>query len=173
MPRKAPYGSWRSPISASMIAGETIGLDQPQLQGQISYWIERRPTEGGRQVIVQQSADGTVKELLPPPFSARSRVHEYGGAAYVVDGELVYFVNDSDQGIYVVEHGKSPRLVYSESGLRFADLQIDHSHERLICVCEDHRSDGEATNTLVTVTIGNKPALTILQQGADFTPRPL
>lgn len=172
MPRKAPYGSWRSPISASMIAGETIGLDQPQLQGQISYWIERRPTEGGRQVIVQQSADGTVKELLPPPFSARSRVHEYGGAAYVVDGELVYFVNDSDQGIYVVEHGKSPRLVYSESGLRFADLQIDHSHERLICVCEDHRSDGEATNTLVTVTIGNKPALTILQQGADFYASP-
>jgi dipeptidyl aminopeptidase/acylaminoacyl peptidase len=159
-----------------MIAGETIGLDQPQLHNDRCYWIERRPTEGGRQVIVQQCSDGTVKELLPAPFNARSRVHEYGGAAYTVADELVYFVNDSDQGIYVIEPGKSPQLVYCESGLRFADLQVDHRHNRLICICEDHRtnSDGEAKveNTLVALTLGDNPTLTILHQGADFYASP-
>lgn len=171
MPRTAPYGSWVSPISADMIAGETISLDQPELHNSGCYWIERRPAEGGRQVIVRQGSDDIMKELLPPPFSARSRVHEYGGAAYTVADGLVYFVNDSDQGIYVIEVDKSPKLVYRESGLRFADLQFDHNHNRLVCVCEDHGAD-EVTNTLVALTLGKKPSLTTLHQGADFYASP-
>ncbi|MFV1997792.1 MAG: prolyl oligopeptidase family serine peptidase [Acidiferrobacterales bacterium] len=174
MPENAPYGSWRSPISADMIAGDTVSLDQPELHNHNCYWIERRPTEGGRQVIVQQDSDNNIKELLPPPFSARSRVHEYGGAAYAVAGEQIYFVNDSDQGIYVIESDKLPKIVYRESGLRFADLQIDRSRNRLVCVCEDHgiNGEGEVTNTLVALDLADKPSLTTLHQGADFYASP-
>lgn len=172
MTKTAPFGSWRSPISAVMIAGETIGLDQPRLGDDGCYWIEKRPTEAGRQVIVQQNTDGTVKDLLPPPFSARSRVHEYGGAAYTVAGDILYFVNDSDQGIHVVTPGKTPNPVYSEPGLRFADIQIDRNHNRLVCVCEDHRGAGEAINSLVALTLDDNRALTTLHQGADFYASP-
>ncbi|MEE8481926.1 MAG: hypothetical protein V3S12_01105, partial [Acidiferrobacterales bacterium] len=144
MPEIAPFGSWQSPISAKMIAGETIGLDQPRLANGSCYWIEKRPTEAGRQVIVQQKTGGAAMDLLPPPFSARSRVHEYGGAAYAVTDDVVYFVNDSDQGIYSVVPGENPEPVYCQPGLRFVDIQIDHIHNRLVCICEDHRGAGEA-----------------------------
>ena len=172
MGRTTPYGSWRSPISAAMIAGESIGLDQPQLGNNCYYWIEKRPIEGGRQVIIKQSTTGTAKDILPPPFSARSRVHEYGGATYTVANDVVYFVNDSDQGIYVITPDKAPKLVYSEPGLRFADIQFDRTHKRLVCICEDHRGTGEAINSLVALTFDDNPAITILHQGADFYASP-
>ncbi|MEE8387739.1 MAG: S9 family peptidase [Acidiferrobacterales bacterium] len=172
MAKPAPFGSWQSPISATLIAGETIGLDQPQLQDDSCYWIEKRPTEGGRQVIVQQNTDGTINDLLPPPFSARSRAHEYGGAAYTVASDIFYFVNDSDQGIYAVTPGTAPISIFSEPGLRFADIQIDGNQNRLVCVCEDHRGAGEAINSLVALTLGDNPALTTLREGADFYASP-
>jgi len=172
MPETAPYGTWKSPISAGMIAGKTIGLDQPQLHIDSCYWIERRPVENGRQVIVRQNADGTVADLLPTPYSARSRVHEYGGASYIVADNVVYFVNDSDQGIYLIESGRRPELVYAKHGLRFADLQFDFCHQRLVCICEDHNGSGEATNSLVALTINSEHTLTTLHEGADFYASP-
>src|SRR5437588_9905683 len=89
--RVAPFGSWRSPFSAEAISSATIGLANIVLDGPDTYWIEMRPAEGGRCVIVQQSANGQREEVNPPPFSARTRVHEYGGGAFTVADGRVYF----------------------------------------------------------------------------------
>ena len=81
-PQTAPYGSWKSPITSDLIVSESIRLGQTALDGRDTYWIEGRPSEGGRNVIVRRTADGTVADMTPLPFNARTRVHEYGGGDY-------------------------------------------------------------------------------------------
>ncbi len=167
----APYGSWRSPISSEMITRESISLDQVKIfNGQI-FWLERRPTEAGRTVIVQDH-DGRVTDLLPPPFNARSRVHEYGGGVYCVCEHGIYFVNDADQGIYCVQPGKVPSLVLQSDDLRFADLQYDPLRHQLLCICEDHTHSGmEPVNTLIAIDIAGSK-FHVLHQGYDFYASP-
>src|SRR5262245_41020777 len=99
-PQVAPYGSWRSPITSDLIVSATIGLDQVAIDGSDLYWVEMRPTESGRYVVVQRTADGRVIDRVPAPFNARTRVHEYGGGSYVVHNGTVYFSNFADQRLY-------------------------------------------------------------------------
>ena len=83
----APYGTWRSPITAELIVSQSIGLSAPLIDGGDVYWLESRPSEGGRSVLVRQAADGTTADVSPAAFNVRSRVHEYGGGAYAVGGD--------------------------------------------------------------------------------------
>jgi hypothetical protein len=82
MPTVAPYGSWKSPLTSDLIVAGTIGLEQVVVDDNDLYWIEARPAEEGRNVIVRQSADGNIQDITPASFNARTRVHEYGGGAY-------------------------------------------------------------------------------------------
>src|ERR671920_2303699 len=75
----APYGSWRSPISSDLIVRGVVGLSQVMTDHGVAYWMESRPGEDGRNVIVCRTADGSMEDVTPPPFNARTRVHEYGG----------------------------------------------------------------------------------------------
>src|SRR6266699_6800370 len=95
-----PYGAWRSPITSDLIVGETIGLGEILVDGGDIYWIEGRPREGGRNVVVRRKPDGSIEDITPAPFSARSRVHEYGGGAAMVQGGVVFFTNFTDQLLY-------------------------------------------------------------------------
>src|SRR5438067_51817 len=96
----APYGSWKSPITSALIAEGSIGLPEVRLDADDVYWLELRskepnvlpPTE--RYVIVRQASGRQPKDMLAPPFSARTRVHEYGGGAWTVAGGTVFFSND-------------------------------------------------------------------------------
>ena len=167
----APYGSWCSPISSEMITAESISLDQVTIFDNRIFWLERRPAEAGRNVIVSYQ-DGQVTDLLPPPFNARSRVHEYGGGVYCVGEHGIYFINDADQGIYWLRPGKAPSLVLQSDSLRFADLHYDPLRHRLLCICEDHsHGASEPANSLVAIDIaGGK--LHALHQGYDFYASP-
>src|SRR5216683_1067613 len=98
--KTAPYGSWKSPITSDLIVKESIGLSQVKLDGDDVYWIEMRPSEGGRQVIVRRTSDGRSVDLTPREFNARTRVHEYGGGDYAVQDGLVFFSNFADQQLY-------------------------------------------------------------------------
>src|SRR5947207_13445634 len=90
-PKTRPYGSWKSPITSDVIVAGTIGLGEIALDGEDTYWVESRPSEGGRSVIVRRTPDGSVADVTPPGFNARTTVHEYGGGAYMVDAGVVYF----------------------------------------------------------------------------------
>src|SRR5258705_9265424 len=81
-PRLAPYGSWKSPITSDLIVNGSIGLSQPMMDGADLYWVEMRPTEGGRSVIVRREASGETSDINPAPLNARTRVHEYGGGGF-------------------------------------------------------------------------------------------
>lgn len=167
----APYGSWKSPITSDLIVKESIGLSQVKLNGDDIYWIEMRPSEAGRQVIVRQDRGGQRTDLTPQGFNARTRVHEYGGGDYVVDERTAYFSNFPDQQVYRVSGGKEPELISkdcSDARVRYADYAIDKIRQRLICVREDHRADAhQPANEIVAVPIAGGES-TVLVSGNDF-----
>jgi len=170
----APYGTWKSPVTAGLIAGTTISLDSLAIENGACYWLEGRPAEGGRTVIVRLSGegpDGQAEDVTPTGFNVRSRVHEYGGgAALIADGDA-YFVNFEAQRIYCQRPGDAPRAVTPETGGRFADMQLDRRRKRLICVREDHSGPGEARNELVAVNLEGL-AIEVLDGGHDFVSSP-
>src|SRR5258708_19681406 len=105
--KTAPCGAWKSPITSDQIVKESIGLSQVRLDGDDIYWIEMRPSEGGRQVIVRHSA-GQMVDVTPREFNARTRVHEYGGGDYEVHRGVGYFSNFCDQEFFRQAHHSSP-----------------------------------------------------------------
>src|SRR5690349_19247859 len=100
---EAPYGAWKSPITSDLIVSSTVSLGSIQIDGRDVYWLEGRPQEGGRQVLVRRTPNGDATDVTPPPFNVRTRVHEYGGGAYIVSNGVVVFANFADQQLYVIE----------------------------------------------------------------------
>jgi hypothetical protein len=172
-PTVVPYGSWKSPITAELIASGTIAVGQIALAGDDVYWIETCPAEGGRNVIVRWTADGGPHDLTPPPFNAPTRVHEYGGGAFVVSGRTVYCVNFSDQRIYRQQGEEAPQAITVNGGRRYADGVLDLLRNRLICVREDHSMAGrEPDNCLAAVLLDGQGAENDLASGNDFYSSP-
>src|SRR5262245_35124516 len=101
------FGTWPSPISAQAVAAQGVRLGSVAVDGADVYWLERRPNEAGRTVLVRRREDGTHEELTPQGFNVRTRVHEYGGGSFIVAGGQIYFVNFQDQRIYRVGAGGS------------------------------------------------------------------
>jgi len=109
--------------------------------------------------------------VTPPPFSVRSRVHEYGGGAFAVENGVVYFCNDADQQVYRQEPGRPPQQLTSAADLRFADIVVDEGRHRIICVAEDHSGSGEPTNTIVSVDVTTGAVRNVVS-GRDFYSSP-
>ncbi|MFQ5994313.1 MAG: S9 family peptidase [Acidiferrobacterales bacterium] len=170
--RTAAYGSWKSPITPDLIVAETVGLASVYVDGDDILWIESRPMEAGRHVVVRHTSDGDIREITPPHWSARTRVHEYGGGAFVAADRVLFFSNDADQRLYRLEPGTTPRPITPDSALRFADGMIDRRHARIICVCEDHSVSGEPVNTIVAIDVAGNKELQPLVAGNAFYAAP-
>jgi dipeptidyl aminopeptidase/acylaminoacyl peptidase len=169
---KAPYGSWRSPITADLIVGDTVDLPEAWLDGDDVYWCEGRPKESGRFVVVKYGVHGPPADVTPPLFNARTRVHEYGGAAVLVREGTVYFANFADQKLYRQSLGEPPQAIGQTAQCRYADAVLDGARRRLILVREDHRvSDNEPTNTVAAVAIDGSNEV-VLVEGNDFYSNP-
>ena len=175
-PSIAPFGSWKSPINSELITSETTRLGQITVDGEDLYWTESRPKEGGRNVIIRRTADGHVSSLTPESFNVRTRVHEYGGGAYLVANNIMYFCNFSDQRLYRQTPHRSPQPITPAHNRCYADAVFDQHRDRLICIREDHsRSDRDPANAIVSVplhgTIDNGKEA-ILVEGHDFFSSP-
>lgn len=142
------------------------------------YWLEGRAAEGGRNVVVRllpgyggTEGDGDTEDITGPGFNVRSRVHEYGGAAYTVHGGTIYFSNFADQRVYQQEPGKAP-VALTEPGPAFADFRVDAQRSRLIGVRE-HRGE----NAIVAISAFAKASADrhgeVLVEGADFYSDPI
>jgi dipeptidyl aminopeptidase/acylaminoacyl peptidase len=168
MPPIISYGAWPSPITAARVTAGALRLDHIQLDGDDVYWVEGRASEGGRNVIVKRNAAGTTTDITPAPFNVRTRVHEYGGAAYTVDGGTVWFSNFADQRVYRQAPGEAP-LAITQEGYYYADAHVDGTRDRLIAVREDHTKPGEAVSTIAAIGAVE----TVLVGGADFYSDPI
>jgi len=171
-PTIAPYGSWRSPITADSIVAESISIGQVAIDGDAILWTEGRPAEGGRNVIVRMTPDGAVSDVNPAPFNARTRVHEYGGGAWIADGGTVWFSNFDDQRIYRQEPDGEPAPITPDAPLRYADAFLDRRRNRLICVREDHSDPDNATNAIAALPADGVGDQIVLAEGWDFVSSP-
>ena len=168
----APFGSWASPFRIERLTDRVVFLSEAYGAGGVRWWLEGRPDEGGRQVLVRRNLDGSVARLTPEGFNARTRVHEYGGGAYLVSGDLVIvsdFVSGRLHQVFAPEH---LAVLTPEKAWRYADLVHDPAHNRLIAVREDHEeamvaSHGEWNNDLVSIDL-TTGAVTPISEGADF-----
>ena len=171
----ADYGTWSSPITAELLTKAQIGLSGPLVDRGEVYWLEGRPEEAGRQVLVRLSDTETRDDLTPPPFNVRSRVHEYGGGAAAVAEGVIVASNFSDQRLYRLQAGSLPKPLTPESDrkLRYADGAVEPRRGWAYFVREDHRGDGEAVNAVVKLSLDREDdAGQIVADGHDFFAAP-
>jgi dipeptidyl aminopeptidase/acylaminoacyl peptidase len=152
----------------------TVRLGSARFDGDDIYWLEGRPADGGRQVVVRRRPDGSTVDVTPPDVNVRTRVHEYGGGAYAVDqGDIVYS-NWADGRVYTIgADGGAPMPLTPDAGdLRYADLTFDRARGRLLAVREDHTHGAPAVNTLVAIPLDGSAKVEVLFEGTDFVASP-
>ncbi len=174
MTTAAPFGSWKSPITAQAVtkAGLKFG-DVLRVDGGDVYWVESRPSESGRSVIVRHSAAGVIDDIGPDDFNARTRVHEYGGGAYVVADGTVFASKFDDQRLYRIDPEGEPIAIVPEptipSGLRYADLDL--VGDWAVGVHEIH-GDDEPANQIVRIDLSGDTDPVVVASGRDFYSSP-
>jgi dipeptidyl aminopeptidase/acylaminoacyl peptidase len=176
-----PFGTWPSPITSAHLVEQSVGLSDLDVVDSDLVWIELRPTDAGRQVVVRyRPGDGMPIDLTPAPFSARTSVHEYGGKPFVVSGDTCWFVNFADQRIWSVSSDGSPAALTPEPdvprSVRYADLVVDSARTTLFAVRERHGVDaipGAAgvVNDLVAVSTDGT-GINVVASGHDFYAAP-
>ncbi len=172
---EAPYGAWESSITTEMLTAGVVGLSEPRLDGDDVYWLEARPAEAGRVVLVRLSGVGPPVDVTPAPFNVRTRVHEYGGGAYAVERSTVVFSNFADDRVYRLSPGHRASVAITPAGpMRYADLVLDHARRRVLAIREDHTDPADVVNTLVALDLDgdNDGGGTVLVAGADFISSP-
>ncbi|MGH2819319.1 MAG: S9 family peptidase, partial [Actinomycetota bacterium] len=175
----SPYGSWPSPITAAAVARrQSYRYSDPRPAKEGSYWLEARPHEGGRLVVTRGGRDRSPEALTPRGYNARTRVHEYGGGSYIVDGSTVFFANFEDQRLYRQDDGSEPRAITPSpdvpAGDRYADMCPLAGGRLIVCVRERHAVGREHVNELVVVPTDGGWEPRVIASGHDFysTPRP-
>jgi dipeptidyl aminopeptidase/acylaminoacyl peptidase len=172
----APYGSWASPFPIERLVDRVVFLSEPHAAGGIRWWLEGRPDEGGRQALMRRDPDGSVVRLTPEGFNARSRVHEYGGAATLISGDLVVVSDFTTGRLHRVTAPGELTPITPERAWRFADAIHDPARNRLVAVREDHDPEevakhGEWINDLVEIDLGSGDVRSIAS-GSDFYAAP-
>ena len=168
----APFGAWRSPISAELVARAGTRLAEPLIgDDEAAWWLEGRPAEGGRTVLVRRLPGGEQADVTPQGFYVRTRVHEYGGGAWLLHGETAFFSNFEDQRLYRQGLREAPRPITPEApvaaGLRYADGRTTADGRLIICVRESH-IDEEVVNELVAVPADGSAEPLVVATGRDF-----
>jgi dipeptidyl aminopeptidase/acylaminoacyl peptidase len=174
-----PHGSWPSPITADLLIQQAVSLGDVTTGTSDLWWSELRPHEGGRVAIVRLRPGGERREVLPADFSARTRVHEYGGGAWWMHDDSLFVTNWTDQRLYRIDTDSKPKVLTPEptvpAGARYADGRVTVDGRWVVCVRELHDAGGgEPTNEIVAVEAHDGGGPIVLVSGADFvsSPRP-
>ena len=167
-----PYGEWPSPVTSEAVASAGISIRRADADGADIYWVEGRPSEGGRCVLVHRDADGGAEDVLRAPWSVRTRAHEYGGGEFLAHDGVVYFSQDDDQRLYRVVPGEEPTPLTPPGPWRYADAVFDATRGRVVCVREDHGADGEPECRLVSIDAAGVGDLVVFPCESDFVSSP-
>ena len=171
---KLQYGSWDSSITSDLIVNGGLKFSEIRSNGSEVYFLEGRPEESGRYVIVKQTSKGNISDVIPKEFNSRNAVHEYGGGSFAVGKKNIYFTNWDDQRIYKVDGENVNPLTKEppfEKSIRYSDLTLSIDEEWLFCVRETHFEKVEAKNELVAIST-TKSSQLVLCTGRDFYSSP-
>jgi dipeptidyl aminopeptidase/acylaminoacyl peptidase len=171
LPKIAPYGSWKSPITSRVLAAGSTLPTELTIDGDRLYWLELHPQEGGRYALYRHLKDGPTEEVVPPEYNVRTRVHEYGGGSYFASGQILYFSNFADQLVYRLEAGGKP-VPITRPGFRYADYVVDVRRGRLIGVCEDHTAKKALPDNSISSFATDGSSSSVLVSGNDFYSSP-
>ncbi|HEU0248269.1 MAG TPA: prolyl oligopeptidase family serine peptidase [Gaiellaceae bacterium] len=174
----APYGTWASPITAETVAQAGRLLTMPWLEGGTVWWLEGRPAENGRVVLMKAERDREPGDVVPAGFNVRTSVHEYGGGAYCIHDGTAFVSSFDDQRLYRVDPGRAPVAITPEiehRRHRYADGRITSDASLWIGVRERHAESGRATdvvNELVAVSTDGQSEPRVIAGGRDFYSNP-
>ena len=167
----APFGSWSSPITPSMITSSGISASQIATHGESLFWLEHRPLEHGRGVVVRRR-QGTIEDLTPAGFNVRTRAHEYGGGSFWVHEEALFFANFSDQRLYRRSATGDCEPITPKpdvpAAARYADGCVTPDGRWTICILETHAEGGETHNEVVILPTDGGSLPRTLVAGNDF-----
>ena len=168
----ASFGSWKSPITSALLTSAGIGFSELHFSNGDLYWLESRPEEAGRVVVVRCPLHGSPSDAIPQPFNARTRVHEYGGGAYLIDNDTIFFSNFKDQRLYRQDPTGTPVPITPEppspASLRYADGRVTPDGKTVICVRERHEQGREAINEIVAMPADGSAQPKVILSGYDF-----
>ncbi|XP_019423929.1 PREDICTED: dipeptidyl-peptidase 5 [Lupinus angustifolius] len=175
----APYGSWKSPITADAVSGASKRLGGTAVDGRGRLiWLESRPTESGRAVLVLEPENGGEPvDITPKEFGVRTLAQEYGGGAFTVSGDIVFFANYKDQRLYKQSLSSldvPPVPLTPDYGgpvVSYADGIFDPRFNRYVSVREDRRESSlNPPTTIVSIALGSNDVQEpeILVGGSDF-----
>ncbi|RRD45330.1 alpha/beta hydrolase family protein [Buchananella hordeovulneris] len=183
-PTVAPFGTWPSPVDADLITARSIKLSQVRVDNGDTYWVESRPMQAGRQILLRRSGDGTVQEVLPMTpedqlVDVRTRIHEYGGKAYQVSEGVIIVSHAGDGRVYkLVPEERITRLhpLTPAVGHRYGDFLIDNVRGLVYAVRERHTAGG-VVNDLVAIPLDGSAArelsaIRVIVDGVDFVAAP-
>lgn len=174
-PQIAPYGAWVSDISAEALGKGRVSIGDLRRSGDELYWTESSADAGGKVAVFSMPVQGPAARLTPPDANVRTRVHEYGGAPYVVVGDTLYYSQVSDQRLYSLTRGGTPTAL-TPPDYRYADCvpvtSGDASAAALICVREDHTDPAHVRNALVRIAVPQGGAGDVLFAASDFVAYP-
>jgi len=170
--KTAPYGEWESPISAAALSAASVRLSGLAIDGEDIYWVEGRPAEQGRNVLVRRTPDGEIVDITPAPYDVRSRVHEYGGGAFAISSGRIWFSHFADGRLYWQSSGTPPEPLTPDGPFRYADIVVDAKRNRLVCIRESHVDPTrEPVNEVVAIDC-TSGTVSVLATGHDFYSNP-
>jgi dipeptidyl aminopeptidase/acylaminoacyl peptidase len=173
----APYGSWRSTIPPEALVAGFVRLAEVRRDGHDLLWLEGRPEDGGRATLVRLRPGGAPEDVSPPGINVRTRVHEYGGAAFLAAGDVIVVSDFATGRLLRVGSDRSATPITPAGPFRFADMELDRGRGRILAVREDHSGPGEAVNALVAIPLdgaaaADPDAVVVLVEGSDFVSSP-
>ena len=175
-PTRAPYGSWHSPFRAAEVSAGTISFGGIHATPDSILWLEYRPQESGRGVVVRRDPTGAVQDATPPGFNVRTRVHEYGGGAFAAWRDVIAFSNLEDQRLYRQDGTGAPRAISPASsipgGLRYADMRFSPDGRVIVCIEEAHAVNAPPVNRIVVIPSDGSGPPCPLTEGPDFYSSP-
>lgn len=168
----APYGSWSSPISGRAVATGGVWLSQTRFVDGIPHWLETRPAEDGRYVVVAGDPWSEANDRTPSGYSARTTAHEYGGGSFWASEDVLFFANFEDQRLYR-QDSDVPVPITPETGgrHRYADGRVTGDGTLVLCVRERHEAPG-VINELVAIPSDGSADPRVVVDGRDFFSNP-
>jgi dipeptidyl aminopeptidase/acylaminoacyl peptidase len=172
-----PFGSWPTPITSELVVRAANLPNGVCLDGDLLWWSESRPEEGGRTAVLVRRPGGEVIDAIGPTGNVRSAVHEYGGGAWWARDGVLWFVDWPTQRVARVEPGAAPVFLTPEPptprSLRHADGDVSPDGQWILCVQEERHADSrEATNRIVRLAADHPTPPETVVEGPDFVADP-